>query len=1161
CKKEHDFGKWFAEDIEYPSLSLDKKFDLIISADVIEHLVNPNKLLDYIHLHSHPETLVILSTPERDVTRGEESLGPPTNPAHVREWNISEFRKYISSCGFSVLESFVVKDRDDSAVEKCQVILCRPGVHSQQRWMREPDLVKHHTSTADVQPEDIGQRHTADNALDCFAKATEEFYKGHFETAVECMHKYRTTVDYSKFTRTFAGSRQDQKTDVSVIVVTYNRSEDLKRCLISLSRQDRVDRDFEVIVVDNGGSDFESLKQYVDQYIECPINFNLSEGRNIGVCCAKGRIVAFLDDDAVVPSDYVSSIKAAFETYDIFGLRGKALPKSNPEANKDATGYDHGDKPFATFCDLEGNSAFLRDVYLSMNGMDPLLFGHEGSDLTYRIAQKYNALNKVIYWPRTVIYHDAVAGDCLQTKKDRYELMDKYLKSKHGVDISRLRKTIENQPLPQRAPKFSFVMIVLNGIPLIEYSLKSIYDFAHEIIIVEGAVQDCMFAANADGSSKDGTVQFIKSFPDPANKIKLIQGKWPEKCEMQNEALKYVTGNYVWLIDSDEVYKRQDLEKLREILKQDPSITQVNFIPDNFWKGLDYTFVSHKFFEEPYHYRRLFKYQPGALFTSHRPPTMLWPGSKKTTENMHLLDGKTTRQMGIVLYHYSYVLDKQAKQKIELYHRYGWGKNWNVDLLQWYNECFLKWTSANRRQIDAEYPIWTGDVNSHTLPFQGSHPQVMIDYILNRSVLNHGISDANHIMHHVVAAVEEIKNRFNSEPILAIETGTIRSYDENHVSTYHIAKALANSGRLISVDISTDSIRRSGNICYEATNIELVQSDSVQYLSELQDHKFHFAFLDSVNDKDVIFEEFSLIVPMMEEHAILMVDDAGITGDGCSIDTTVAAQKGHRIWQFLTACGVHPSILDTPGGHGTQLKVVLTGDNLARIKQGLCSFDSRSVCHGSALDMPDAPNADYNNNKKKVLIVRSDSIGDFVIFGGAIPYYRKIYPNAHVAVVVAETVAELAEACPFIDEVITFNRPKICSQPEYAAEFISLIRQKKFDVAICPAFSRDKVSEYIAINSGAAEKITCSGDTANLPADIIEADNAHFTKVIPMSEGIALETFRNEEFLRGLGVELDGAYRPAVWVTKADREAAQQLLSRRRIRQPIAVVPFAQLDI
>ncbi len=107
-----------------------------------------------------------------------------------------------------------------------------------------------------------------------------------------------------------------------------------------------------------------------------------------------------------------------------------------------------------------------------------------------------------------------------------------------------------------REPRFSFVMIVLNGMPFIEYSLKSVYDFAHEIIIVEGAVENCMFAANADGSSTDGTVEFIESFPDPQNKIKLVRSRWPEKCEMQNEALKHVTGDYVWLIDSDEVYKR-----------------------------------------------------------------------------------------------------------------------------------------------------------------------------------------------------------------------------------------------------------------------------------------------------------------------------------------------------------------------------------------------------------------------------------------------------------------------------------------------------------------------------------------------------------------------------------------------------------------------------
>ena len=73
-----------------------------------------------------------------------------------------------------------------------------------------------------------------------------------------------------------------------------------------------------------------------------------------------------------------------------------------------------------------------------------------------------------------------------------------------------------------KEPMFSFVMIVLNGMPFIENSLKSIYEFAHEIIIIEGAVEKCMFAANVNGSSIDGTVEFIKSFPDTQNKIKFF---------------------------------------------------------------------------------------------------------------------------------------------------------------------------------------------------------------------------------------------------------------------------------------------------------------------------------------------------------------------------------------------------------------------------------------------------------------------------------------------------------------------------------------------------------------------------------------------------------------------------------------------------------------
>jgi glycosyltransferase involved in cell wall biosynthesis/ADP-heptose:LPS heptosyltransferase/predicted O-methyltransferase YrrM/ubiquinone/menaquinone biosynthesis C-methylase UbiE len=491
-----------------------------------------------------------------------------------------------------------------------------------------------------------------------------------------------------------------------------------------------------------------------------------------------------------------------------------------------------------------------------------------------------------------------------------------------------------SQAAAPREPRFSFVMIVLNGMPFIEYSLKSIYEFAHEIIIVEGAVEKCMFAARPDGSSKDGTVEFLRRFPDPKRKIRLIQGRWPEKCPMQNEALKYVTGDYVWLIDSDEVYKREDLEKMKEVLRQDPSITQANFILDNFWKGLDTIFVSDKFFEPAYHCRRLFRYVPGAMFTSHRPPTLQWPGRRETTEQMHLLDGNATRNMGIVLFHYSYVTDEQVRQKVELYQRYGWGKLWNLDLLQWYEQCFRKWTPSNSREIESRWPVWTGDKNSRTQQFNGTHPEVMIEYLIQRTKIRQNGQETV-IMRHLIEAAREVKNSFQERPLHALETGTIRTFEELHYSTYFLAKELEGHGKLTTVDINPLSIKRSQNICYELKNISYVLSDSHLYLSGLKNQKLHLVFLDSVNDGDFIFQEFLYVVPWITEGGILIIDDAGILPDGSGKDPTTAAQKGHRVWEFLHACEAEFTVLTSPGGHGTQLKLVLNQQNKQKVNMFL----------------------------------------------------------------------------------------------------------------------------------------------------------------------------------------------------------------------------------
>jgi len=80
-------------------------YDLVICSDVIEHLIDPDILLDYINSLSFK--FAVLSTPERNVIqiyqRGKLFNGPPVNPAHTMEWQFDELADYISQ-KFNIIE-------------------------------------------------------------------------------------------------------------------------------------------------------------------------------------------------------------------------------------------------------------------------------------------------------------------------------------------------------------------------------------------------------------------------------------------------------------------------------------------------------------------------------------------------------------------------------------------------------------------------------------------------------------------------------------------------------------------------------------------------------------------------------------------------------------------------------------------------------------------------------------------------------------------------------------------------------------------------------------------------------------------------------------------------------------------------------------------------
>lgn len=103
CKKKYKNGRFLSANFEDPP-GLSEKFDLVICADVIEHLINPDYLLGFIKSLCDENTFIIFSTPERDIFRGENSKMSPY-PNHIREWNQSEFKKYLNSRGYRILNS------------------------------------------------------------------------------------------------------------------------------------------------------------------------------------------------------------------------------------------------------------------------------------------------------------------------------------------------------------------------------------------------------------------------------------------------------------------------------------------------------------------------------------------------------------------------------------------------------------------------------------------------------------------------------------------------------------------------------------------------------------------------------------------------------------------------------------------------------------------------------------------------------------------------------------------------------------------------------------------------------------------------------------------------------------------------------------------------
>lgn len=266
-------------------------------------------------------------------------------------------------------------------------------------------------------------------------------------------------------------------------------------------------------------------------------------------------------------------------------------------------------------------------------------------------------------------------------------------------------------------------MIVLNGEPFIKYNLENLYPYAHEIIIVEGAVEKFRHAATSDGHSIDNTVKIIKTFPDPEHKIKLIQrnGFWEEKDEMSNAYMKACTGDYIWQVDVDEFYKRKDILKLKHLLTLDPEISRVDIKSISFWRSFQAIMQGASYIYGADNFVRIFQFKAGYRYLTHRPPTLLNEKGDIVSHHKFITAQELSEKYGIVMYHYSYVFPEIVYNKSHYYSQMGWG-NGCEEGLKWAQSFWRNFHNPLRIHLIKFPPSWL-------VPFDGTHPKIITKMI------------------------------------------------------------------------------------------------------------------------------------------------------------------------------------------------------------------------------------------------------------------------------------------------------------------------------------------------------------------------------------------------------------------------------------------------
>lgn len=186
-------------------------------------------------------------------------------------------------------------------------------------------------------------------------------------------------------------------TGLSILIVTYNRVNELRRCLESARSQEPAPD--EIIVYDNASTDGTELMMasvFPDvKYVRSDSNLGCPAGRNRGVLETQYSHVLCVDDDGTLQPGAISAVHETLNTYpEAAVIAGLVIDDYHSYSNSG---------PRAVFSFSGGICCISKNIFIALGGYheDGLRQGEEG-ELAYAI---YDAGHQVIQQPNLRLDH------------------------------------------------------------------------------------------------------------------------------------------------------------------------------------------------------------------------------------------------------------------------------------------------------------------------------------------------------------------------------------------------------------------------------------------------------------------------------------------------------------------------------------------------------------------------------------------------------------------------------------------------------------------------------------------------------------------------------------------------------------------------------------